>query len=192
MSPNSTIRGRERRAHDAAATRRALLDAAVALFDERGYETTTVREIGERAGVDPALIARYFDGKEGLYLASLAHADHAPLPPGLHAALGAMLDRAEAPGRSPVPRAMVSPSLTAPMRERLRAVIGDRVLAPLTAELADGGADDAALRAELLVALAMGVALVRESGTLPALAAASIPELLDVLAPAVEGLRGTD
>src|SRR3954468_14196970 len=66
-----------KRHYDAAASRQALLDAAAALFDERGYERTTVREIGERAGVDAALIARYFGGKEGLYLASLAEA---PLP----------------------------------------------------------------------------------------------------------------
>ena len=63
------------RPRDAAASRRALLDAAGALFHARGYDGTTVREIGERAGIDPALIARYFGGKEGLYLAVLAEED---------------------------------------------------------------------------------------------------------------------
>ena len=58
-------------ARDAQASRRALLEAADALFDERGYDAATVRDIGERAGVDAALIARYFGGKEGLYLATL-------------------------------------------------------------------------------------------------------------------------
>src|SRR3954452_11432132 len=68
------------RARDAGATRQALLTAAGALFHARGYEGAKVREIGERAGVDPALIARYFGGKEGLYLAVLAeeHVDDAP------------------------------------------------------------------------------------------------------------------
>jgi AcrR family transcriptional regulator len=56
-----------RRRHDAQASREALLDAATALFEARGYQATTVRDIGERAAVDPALIARYFGGKEGLY-----------------------------------------------------------------------------------------------------------------------------
>ncbi len=46
-----------------AATRQALLDAARALFGEHGYEGTTRREIGVRAGADPALIARYFGSK---------------------------------------------------------------------------------------------------------------------------------
>ena len=62
----------ERRPHDAEATRQALLEAGRAVFDEVGYERATTREIGERAGVDPALIARYFDGKEGLFLAAIA------------------------------------------------------------------------------------------------------------------------
>src|SRR5260221_5104477 len=61
-----------RRYHDAQASREALLGAARALFDERGYDRATTREIGERAAVDPALIARYFGGKEGLYLATIA------------------------------------------------------------------------------------------------------------------------
>src|SRR3984885_15422926 len=61
-----------RRPHDADASRRALLDAARGVFDEVGYDRATTREIGERAGVDPALIARYFDSKEGLFIAAIA------------------------------------------------------------------------------------------------------------------------
>ncbi|MGN6816812.1 MAG: TetR family transcriptional regulator, partial [Solirubrobacterales bacterium] len=60
-----------RRPHDSQASRKALLEAGRTLFDEVGYEHATTREIGERAGVDPALIARYFGGKEGLFLAAL-------------------------------------------------------------------------------------------------------------------------
>jgi hypothetical protein len=61
-----------RRHHDSATSRRALPEAAARLFRERGYDSTTAREIGERVRVDPALIARYFDSKEGLYLAAVA------------------------------------------------------------------------------------------------------------------------
>ena len=71
-----------RRRHDAKASRAALLRAAAALFDERGYDAATVRDIGERAAVDPALIARYFGGKEGLYLATLQHDGRPSLPTG--------------------------------------------------------------------------------------------------------------
>ncbi|EFC79859.1 TetR/AcrR family transcriptional regulator [Parafrankia sp. EUN1f] len=60
------------RRRDAARSRQALLAAAADLFAERGYAGTAIRSVGDRAGVDPALIARYFGGKEGLYQAVLA------------------------------------------------------------------------------------------------------------------------
>jgi AcrR family transcriptional regulator len=47
---------------DAAASKQALLEAARSLFGQRGFKSTTIRDIGERAGVDAALIARYFGG----------------------------------------------------------------------------------------------------------------------------------
>lgn len=48
--------GRER---NSGRTRLDLLEAATELFGERGYERTTIREIGDKAGADPSLIARY-------------------------------------------------------------------------------------------------------------------------------------
>ncbi|KJK42132.1 helix-turn-helix domain-containing protein, partial [Saccharothrix sp. ST-888] len=59
------------RRRDAARRRELLIRAAMELFAERGFDRTTIREIGERAGVDPALIARYFGGKTQLYLATV-------------------------------------------------------------------------------------------------------------------------
>ncbi|MGW2088422.1 TetR/AcrR family transcriptional regulator [Streptomyces sp. NPDC001880] len=56
----------EERRRDAAATRRRLLEAARDLFAERGYEGTTVRSIAARAGVNQALLFRYFGSKRGL------------------------------------------------------------------------------------------------------------------------------
>lgn len=41
--------------------------AARRAFSERGFERTTVREIAADAGVNPALINRYFGGKEQLF-----------------------------------------------------------------------------------------------------------------------------
>src|ERR1700760_4152576 len=72
MSPPGNKATATRRPHDAEASRRALLGAAREVFDEVGYDRATTREIGERAGVDPALIARYFDSKEGLFIAAIA------------------------------------------------------------------------------------------------------------------------
>jgi AcrR family transcriptional regulator len=48
------------------ATRAALQEAARRLFAQHGYESTTVREISQAAGVTERTFYRYFDGKEGL------------------------------------------------------------------------------------------------------------------------------
>lgn len=55
------------RARNAAATRAAILDAARKRFAREGYDQTGVREIAADAGVDAALISRYFGGKEELF-----------------------------------------------------------------------------------------------------------------------------
>ena len=55
-----------------AATHQAILDAAEDLFATRGFEATTIKEIGQRAEVNPALLYYYFPDKAGLYQAVLA------------------------------------------------------------------------------------------------------------------------
>ena len=57
------------RKRNRAACERALTDAALSLFSEQGFETTTTREIGARAGCSEALIQRYFGSKAGLLIA---------------------------------------------------------------------------------------------------------------------------
>lgn len=47
----------------------ALIEAANAVFAERGFDAATTREIAERAGCAEGLIHRYFAGKRGLLLA---------------------------------------------------------------------------------------------------------------------------
>ncbi|MGW7424024.1 TetR/AcrR family transcriptional regulator, partial [Streptomyces sp. NPDC054813] len=61
-----------RRRRDAAATRRALLLAARARFTRLGYDRTTLRDVAADAGVNLALVKRYFGSKEGLFKAALA------------------------------------------------------------------------------------------------------------------------
>lgn len=180
-----------RRPHDSAASRRALLEAGRALFDEVGYDRATTREIGERAGVDPALIARYFGGKEGLFLAAIAEG-----PIGLgaeveyepHALLAFLLGRWDERGHSPISRALASPALSDDVREQVRAVVGELLVDPLAERLRESGAPGAELRAELLVALALGVAVTRANGTLESLAGASRDEVVAALAPLADAL----
>lgn len=58
----STVRRR-----DAAATREKILDAAEALFAERGYHGVSIREIVALAGVELALVHYYFGPKDALF-----------------------------------------------------------------------------------------------------------------------------
>jgi AcrR family transcriptional regulator len=75
-SPTGSTRGaRTGRSRDAAASKDALLQAAQTLFGQQGFESTTIREIGEQAGVDAALIARYFGSKADLYIAAMVAED---------------------------------------------------------------------------------------------------------------------
>jgi AcrR family transcriptional regulator len=59
------------RKRDAEATRAAILAAAKVHFAGSGYEGAYLRDIAADAGVDAALINRYFGGKDGLFAAAL-------------------------------------------------------------------------------------------------------------------------
>jgi AcrR family transcriptional regulator len=56
-----------RRVRDKDGKRRALLDAATAVFTENGYQSAATKEIARRAGCSESLIFRYFDDKRGLF-----------------------------------------------------------------------------------------------------------------------------
>ncbi|KOV86683.1 TetR/AcrR family transcriptional regulator [Nocardia sp. NRRL S-836] len=60
------------RAESAAATRRALLDAAAELLDLGGQEAVTLREVGARAGVTRGAPYRHFADKDSLLTAVAA------------------------------------------------------------------------------------------------------------------------
>lgn len=70
-SPKLGVRpgGSRREAHKAS-TKRVVLDAGYALFEERGYEQTTMRAIAERAGVALGTIFIHFADKRGLLVAA--------------------------------------------------------------------------------------------------------------------------
>ncbi|HSI48583.1 MAG TPA: CerR family C-terminal domain-containing protein [Ideonella sp.] len=53
-------------------TRQRLIEAAIRLFGERGYEGASTRDIARMAGVNAPALQYYFDSKEGLYKACMA------------------------------------------------------------------------------------------------------------------------
>jgi AcrR family transcriptional regulator len=68
MKP-ATARGPRKRVatRDSEATQARILEAAKTLFSQNSYEGVGVREIASNADVDPALVIRYFESKEGLF-----------------------------------------------------------------------------------------------------------------------------
>ncbi len=55
------------RKRDADATRGDIIEAAKRVFTDKGFDQAGTREIADRAGVNVALINRYFGSKEGLF-----------------------------------------------------------------------------------------------------------------------------
>jgi AcrR family transcriptional regulator len=62
LSPRSARVNKELREH----SQRRILEAALTLFAERGYEGATISQIAERAGVARGLVSYYFSTKEKL------------------------------------------------------------------------------------------------------------------------------
>ena len=93
-----------RRAASAAATRRRILDAAVALFVAHGYDDVTLALVAEQAGVSLQTVLRKFGSKDALLVAaSRSHRNeelaHRAVPAGDVGAVARVLaDRYEATG----------------------------------------------------------------------------------------------
>jgi AcrR family transcriptional regulator len=54
-------------------TKARILEAAVETFTSSGYAKAGLREIGERAGIAPSLVSRYFGTKAALFEEALIH-----------------------------------------------------------------------------------------------------------------------
>ncbi|MCW2601596.1 MAG: hypothetical protein JWM02_3425 [Frankiales bacterium] len=169
--------------------RERLLTAAAALFAERGYERTTTRDLAERAGVDAALIARYFGSKVGLYLAALRVELGDGPPPDLLTPdrMAALLGRLDTRGPGPVFQAAVRAHEDEAVQAAAREALHTRLVEPLRRRYEQAGADRPQLRAELAVAAFAGVALGRSSGSFTELSKAPADELLALLQQLLSG-----
>ena len=153
------------RQRDSAATRRALRDAASALFATVGYDATTVRAVADRAGVNQALLFRYFGNKEGLFAEavlgqSLGLLAEGPREDVLRRTLAAILANEADRGPEPLMAVLLaagSTQVAADVRRQLGAAYS-RAFAPL---VDTDDPDDARVRADLLLAWLLGISLMR-------------------------------
>ncbi len=180
-----TAQTRAARPRNSAASRDLLLGAARTLFSERGFEQTTVRDIGEQAGVDPALIARYFGSKVNLYLATVTAEDTdlgRPQDLADPAALVAWLvGRVDRRGPGPVLQALVRSDTTPEIREAARGHLTRRLVEPLALMLEHRGAPRPRLRAEMAASALIGVLLARALESFDELSRLQAPELIALL-----------
>jgi AcrR family transcriptional regulator len=182
------------RTRDSAASRAALLAAASALFSSSGYEATTIREIGERAGVDPALIARYFGNKLNLYLATVdaeaSESNRVDLASDIGLYVSWLLERTDTRGPGPLIQALARSDSAPEIRAAAHAKITARIVDPLAALLVSRGVspDSARLRAEVAVAALIGVVVVRGAGSFDELPAAGVDVVADVLTRMLESV----
>jgi AcrR family transcriptional regulator len=155
---------------DAERTRRALLDAAGELFTSEGYDRTTVRAIAERAGVNQALLFRYFGNKEALFARVLAAQAMDVLHGGppeelLERTLRSILVPADtdAATRSGLFDSALRSAGNSEVVDALRDELGTAYTTEFAAMAGDGGFDDpdARLRAELLLGWLLGVNFLR-------------------------------
>lgn len=150
---------------DADITREKLLLAARQHFAEHGYERTTVRAIAAEAGVNPALINRYFGGKEQLFARAvsidLAFPDLQTVP---RETMGEELVRHffrrwEGDLSDDLLRALIRSGATnAEAAERIRTIFAEQVT-PLVERLA--GSERARARAGLIATQMLGLAYSR-------------------------------
>jgi AcrR family transcriptional regulator len=195
-APTGSSRGvRAGRSRDAAASRDALLQAAQTLFGQQGFESTAIREIGEKAGVDAALIARYFGSKADLYIAAVVAEDGEGVPieyEGLEHMADVMVTRADRGGPGPILQAIVRSDTSADILDAALDRVARRLVGPLVADMRAQGVDRPELRAELAVSALFGFSLGRSLGWFDEIRSAPRTEVVALIIDALGAITGED
>jgi len=181
------------RRRDAARTRQALLDAARRRFARDGYAATTVRDIADDAGVNVALISRYFASKEGLFEECLSSAGET-----LHRGEAVPFDRVAAviaeqvaglaDGDVPSQLDLLLRSSGDERADELRLGVLRTSTERLAAAAGPQGDDSRLLPAQVVLAAAIGMALLRSTTKLEPLASATEAELTGPLRDMITAL----
>ncbi|MBB2912530.1 AcrR family transcriptional regulator [Streptosporangium becharense] len=190
--PRTAARRRSGRRPGSADTRGQILAAAREIFAEKGFDKATVRGIARQAGVDPALVHHYFDGKEGVFVAAM----ELPVNPekvipvilaGPRAEAGERLARliltitsdpgARQPLLALVRTAMTNDRMVVTIREFMTHALLHRVAESLGVP---------PVRMEAAFAQLFGVVLVRYVFELEPMASAEVEELVELLGPTIQ------
>ncbi|WP_374314307.1 TetR family transcriptional regulator [Microbacterium sp.] len=185
-------RGRPRTGESDARDR--IMAAAVEEFAEAGYDGATIRGIAARAGVDSALVHHHFGTKADLFGETI----QAPMRPDL--ALPEILAGPRDRIGERIVRYILETWEQPEVRRRgvvlLRSAIGNKLTTPLLAgflsrELLSRIARsldtaDADLRAALAASQIAGLLIARYVLRLPALAEASVDDLVDRIGPTIQ------
>ena len=170
-------------------TRAEILAAARSLFGTHGYDRTSLRMIAQEARVDPALVARAFDGKHGLFLAAVQWPwDPAEVVPAVAAGpkrdagrriAKVFVDTAEDPGqRAPILALLASTTASDSARTLFRDFLSTQVFIPLVRSC---GFDQPELRGSLIGAQNVGLALSRYVLRIEPLASLDAASLVDII-----------
>lgn len=152
---------------DAVATRATILAAAHQRFLRESYDSVGLRDIAGDAGVDVALIGRYFGGKESLFREVVLRDKEEGLfrEPRTAAALPAYLarlvvedDDADRQHRMEMFIVMLRSASSPKAGEIIRDLVHLDVLGPLAEIIGD---EHAELRANMLLAILMGIGVLR-------------------------------
>ncbi len=189
------------RTRNAAASKQALFDAARELFSQKGFDQTTLREIGELAGVDTALIAYYFGSKADLYVTVVMADRMAGVEPstperleepfeGLGSMIDAVLQRSDQHGPGPILQALMRLDTSEEIRAAARTRLERQLIEPLVEGVASDSAGIARLRAEAAVSALIGISLGRSLGWFEGIAEVSREELVALVSGALIELAG--
>ena len=189
-----------RSGRDAAATRRALVRAARRRFATDGYRATTVRDIAADAGVNVALINRYFSSKEGLFEACMlrtsdeldteAQARSSELSDVIARLIGHVVNSPN--GDDPLQLLLLLRSSGDENADRIRRKTLEHFTQKLAAR-AGWSADDPAsepilLRAQIAIATMLGVVMLRTSAAVDPMSSADAADLTEPLGQIFEVL----
>lgn len=149
-------------------SRRRVLDAARALFAERGYDRTTIRRIAAEAQVDPAMVYYFFETKSRLFSAAL----EMPVNPAERVA-SELAEGLDGLGRrivrhflgvwdqAPTIEPLLALLRSAPTDERSAAMFTEYIEREIITRIATAVPEPARLRAELVGSHLMGLMLAR-------------------------------